>query len=230
MALVSFYDGENHAYWDASLGARVGFLRYGDCDPQRPQGFQLDFYGAAISRLDVEHRQDLVSTDYVFGFPLTYGVGDWQFKFGYAHTSSHLGDERAVRVPGSLAERVNYVRDGLVLGVSHYPYPFWRQYVEAGWAFNTSGGAEPFEFQFGTELSPPGPTGRSSAPFLAVNAHLREEHNYGGDFAVRTGWLRRGQYGQTLRAGIHYFVGKSSQYQFFDDSEQQLGLGIWYDL
>jgi hypothetical protein len=230
MALVAFYDGEQQAFWDATLGARVGLVRFGDRDPLLPQGYQLDFYGAAISRLDVEHRQDLVATDYVFGFPLTYGVDDWQFKLGYAHVSSHLGDERAIREAGALADRINYVRDGVVLGASHFLYPFWRQYAEVGWAFHTSGGAEPIELQFGSEFCQPGPTCSRFIPFLAVNGHLREEQSFGGDFAVQTGWLRRGDYGQTLRLGLHFYTGKSSQMQFFEQSEEQVGLGVWYDL
>ena len=32
-----------------------------------------------------------------------------------------------------------------------------------------------------------------------------------------------------MRAGLHYYNGKSSQYQTFDDSEQQIGFGLWYD-
>jgi hypothetical protein len=230
MALVSFYDGENHAYWDAWLGARVGLVRYGDCPPLRPQGYQLDFYGAAIARLDVEHHQDLESTDYIFGFPLTYGEGDWQYKLGYAHTSAHLGDEHAIRVDDSLDDRVNYVRDAVVFGVSHFPYPFWRQYSEVGYAFHTSGGAEPLEAQFGAEFSTPGPTTPRGVPFLAVHTHLLEEHDFGGNFALQTGWLRRGEFGQTFRVGLHFLTGKSSQFQFFDQSEEQLGLGVWYDL
>jgi hypothetical protein len=230
MALVSFYDGDNRAFWDATLGARIGLVRWGDRDPVLPQGYQLDFYGAAVSRLDVEHRQDLVASDYVFGFPLTYGVDDWQFKFGYAHVSSHLGDERAIRDPDALDNRINYVRDGLVLGASHYPYPFWRQYAEIGWAFHTSGGAKSLELQFGSEFSKPDPTCSRFVPFLALNGHLREEQNFGGDFALQTGWLRRGEYGQTFRFGFHFYTGNSSQMQFFQKSEEHLGLGIWYDL
>ncbi len=230
MSLVTIYTMDDRTLWDATLGARVGFLRYGDCNPLRPQGWQLDFYGAAIARLDLEHREDLDSTDFAFGFPLTYGVGDWQFKFGYAHISSHMGDEYAIRYAGSLDDRINFVRDGLVLGASYYPLPFWRQYGELGWAFNADGGAEPWDVQFGAEFSSPGPTGCYGTPFLAVNGHLRQEHNFGGDFAAQTGWLRRGEYGQTFRVGVHFYTGKSSQYEFFDNSEEQIGIGIWYDL
>jgi hypothetical protein len=229
MALVAFYESGDRALWDATLGGRVGLWRYGDCDPLFPQGYQLDFYGAAVARLDVENEQDLDATDYVFGFPMTYGVGSWQFKFGYAHISSHLGDELALRDPDTLDERVNYVRDAIVCGVSCYPLPVWRQYAEVGWAFHISGGAQPWEAQFGSELALPGPTGAVGTPFVAVNGRMREEHQFGGDVAVQAGWLRRGVFGQTLRFGAHYYNGKSSQFQFYDNSEEQIGLGLWYD-
>jgi hypothetical protein len=229
MALVAFYESGDRTLWDATLGGRVGLLRCGDCDPLFPQGYQLDFYGAAVARLDVEHHQDLDSTDYVFGFPVTYGVGNWQFKLSYAHLSSHLGDELALRDPDTLDERVNYVRDAIVFGTSCYPHPVWRQYAEVGWAFHNSGGAQPWDAQFGSELSQPGPTGPGGSPFLAVNGRMREEHDFGGDLSVQAGWLRRGEFGQTLRFGAHYYNGKSSQFQFYDNFEEQMGIGLWYD-
>jgi hypothetical protein len=229
MGLVAFSDLDDRFLWDASLGGRVGFLRYGNDDPIHPEGYQLDFYGAAIARLDVDNQQDLDSTDYVFGFPITYSVGQWQYKFGYAHISSHLGDELAIRVPGTLADRVNYVRDSFVYGVSYYPTPAWRVYAEAGWAFHRSDGAGPWDTQFGTEFSRPGPTGSRGTPFFAMNVRLRDDLDLGGDVNFQAGWLRRNILGQTLRIGAQLYSGKSSQFQFFDDSENQLGLGIWYD-
>ncbi len=230
MALVTFYEaGDARPLWDATLGGRVGMLRYGNEGCVNPAGYQLDFYGAAIARLDVENRQDLDSTDYVFGLPLTWGDEQLQFEFAYDHLSSHLGDEFAISHPGSLADRVNYVRDSFEFGTSYYVIPAWRIYGELGWAFHRSGGAEPLALQFGTELSRPGPTGDRGSPFIALNARLREEHDFGGDLAVQAGWLRRGVLGQTFRFGFHYYNGKSSQSQFFQTSEEQIGLGLWYD-
>ena len=219
----------NHSFWDATVGGRGGVLRYGDCDPLHPHGWQLDVYGAAIVRMDAELHQDLNSADYVFGFPITYGVADWQFKFGYAHLSSHLGDELIIRNPDAIDDRVNYVRDGLVFGSSWFPVPACRLYGEFDWAFHNSGGAAPIAFQFGNELSRPGPTGLGGSPFLAVNGRMREEVNYGGDLTAETGWLWRGDTGEVFRVGAHYYNGKSSQSQLFNDSEQQIGLGLWYD-
>ncbi len=216
----------DHAYWDATVGGRGGVLRYGDHDPLHPQGWQLDVYGAAIVRMDAEIHQDLNSCDYVFGFPITYGVANWQFKFGYAHLSSHLGDEY-IRRTG--ADRINYVRDGLVFGTSWFPVPACRLYGEFDWAFHDDGGAAPIAFQFGNELSRPGPTGLHGSPFLALNGRLREEVDYGGDVTIDSGWLWRGDTGKTFRIGGHYYNGKSSQSQFYNYSEQQIGLGLWYD-
>ena len=226
---ITPFFSSNYSFWDATVGGRGGVLRYGDRDPLHPQGWQLDVYGAAIVRMDAEHHQDLDSADFVFGFPITYGVANWQFKFGYAHLSSHLGDEYAIRFPGALDDRVNYVRDGLIFGSSWFPVPACRLYGEFDWAFHNSGGADPIAFQFGNELSHPGPTGLHGTPFVAVNGRMRQEVDYGGDVTVQSGWLWRGDTGKVFRLGGHYYNGKSSQSQFFDTSEEQVGMGLWYD-
>ncbi len=227
IALV-FHEADGNAFWDAALGGRVGLLRFGNGAVIRPQGWQLDFEGVALPRLTLDDMRDLESVDFRAGVPLTYGVGNWQFKFAYYHLSAHMGDEFAIRNV-ALGDRINYVRDSLVLGASYYPVPVVRVYTEVGYALYALGGAEPWEFQFGTEISQPGPTGLYGTPFFAMNVHLREDHNFGGDFAAQAGWLWRGVSGQTIRLGAHYFNGKSSQYQFFNNSEEQIGVGMWYD-
>jgi hypothetical protein len=229
MALCTFGDLESRFLWDATLGGRVGFLRYGDNDPVMPSGYQLDFYGAAIARLDSDNKQDLESCDYVFGFPITWGDAQWQWKCGYAHISSHMGDEFAIRNPGALAARINYVRDSIVFGTSYYVVPGWRVYGEVDGAFHYSGGAKPIALQYGTELSEPGPTGECWTPFVAMNVRNRQEVDYSGDFTIQAGWLRRNVLDQTIRLGAQYYTGKSSQFEFFNRYEQQLGVAIWYD-
>ena len=156
-------------------------------------------------------------------------MDNWQFKLAAYHLSSHLGDEFIIANPGSLADRINYVRNELVLGASYYPQPIVRLYGEVGWCFHSDGGAEPWEIQFGTELSKPGPTGSNGSPFLAINAHLRQEVDWGGDITTQAGWLWRNDTGQVMRIGLHYFNGKSSQFETFNNFEQQIGFGLWYD-
>ncbi len=213
--------------WDGTVGGRRGLLRYGTGDPLKPEGWQVDLEGAALVRLNLGENRDVDASDFRFGVPVTYGVGNVQYKFGYYHLSSHLGDEFIVRT-GSTA-RVNYVRDAVMAGISYNPAPAWRIYGETAYAVFTAGGAEPWEFQVGLEYAQPGPTGVFGTPFFATNAHLREEVNFGGDWTTQLGWLWRGASGSTMRVGLHYVNGKSTQYQFFGSDEEQIGFGAWYD-
>ncbi|MBN1394668.1 MAG: DUF1207 domain-containing protein [Pirellulales bacterium] len=213
--------------WDATLGGRVGMLRYGTDNPLWPEGWQLDIEGAAFPRLDLENDRDLVSADYRFGIPLTTRRGCWEMKLAYYHLSSHLGDEYMIRHPGY--RRLNYVRDAVVLGMAIYFGPNLRLYSEADWAFNTDGGAKPWEFQFGIDWASAEPTGGWGAPFFAINGHLREANDYGGNMTVQTGWMWRGYSGHLCRVGMQYFNGFSDQGQFYDTFEEQIGVGLWYD-
>src|SRR3989304_2688691 len=83
--------------------------------------------------------------------------------------------------------------------------PACRLYGEFDWAFHNSGGADPIAFQFGNELSHPGPTGLHGTPFVAVNGRMRQEVDYGGDVTVQSGWLWRGDTGKVFRLGGHYY-------------------------
>ncbi len=217
----------NQTLWDVTLGGRRGIWRYGNGNPQKPEGWQLDIEGAALVRLNRDQNSDVDASDFRFGVPLTYGWGRWQYKMAYYHLSSHLGDELIERTPGVI--RKNYVRDAILFGASFNPSPAWRLYGETGYAFFADGGAEPWEFQFGVEYSQPGPTGSRGTPFFATNAHLREESNFGGDYTAQVGWLWRGETGSLFRTGFQFLAGKSNSYQFFNESEQQFGGAIWYD-
>ncbi len=214
-------------YWDATLGGRAGVLRFGNTDPSMPEGWQLDVEGAAFPRLDLDHDRDLVSSDFRFGVPLTARQGPLQMKFGYYHLSSHLGDEYMVRY--NTLNRRNYVRDSLVLGSGVFLNPSLRLYGEVGYAFYVDGGAEPWEFQFGAEYSPLDGRRMVGAPFLAVNGHLRQENDFGGNVTAQAGWQWRGRTGHVFRIGVHYLNGMSDQYQFYDQHEEQIGGGLWYD-
>ena len=225
---VLFHEDEDGLLLDATIGARVGVVRYGTPAVDKPEGWQLDVEAAAFPRLDPDEEMDLRSADFRAGTVLTRGVGRNQIKFGYYHLSSHLGDEFLLK--NEDFERINYSRDAIILGHSFTPTDDLRLYAETAWAFQNAGGSEPWEFQVGIDYSPARVTGFRGAPFLALNGHLREEHDFGGNFVLQTGWQWRGPGpGRLLRTGFHYYNGKSPQYSFFDEFEEQLGVGLWYD-
>jgi hypothetical protein len=220
-----YYDKKVGWTWDGSLGGHVGIIRYGTQDPAWPDGWQLDVDGVALPRLD--SNRNMVATDFRIGFPFTYREGKWEFKFGYYHLSSHLGDMYMLSHPDFV--RLNYVREQLVLGVAYRPIPDLRFYGEANWAFHVDGGAQPWEFQFGIDYSPSQPNGFWGAPFAAINSKVEEDLNYSGNVTVEAGWQWRGPTGHTFRTGLEYFDGFSFERQFYNQYQQFIGAGVWYD-
>jgi hypothetical protein len=228
LASVWSWEKDFGPVWDSALGGRVGILRYGTDNDSYPEGWQLDLEGAVFPRLDPNGvSTPLIATDYRAGIPLTYGRGPMHWKFAIYHISSHLGDEFLLSNPDY--PRINYCRDALALGAGYYCTDALRVYGEVGYAFSPVDGAEPWEVQFGADLSPPH-TDVTGSPFAAVNVHLREEVNFGGNFVVQIGWQwRQGENGRMFRLGVQYYNGMSDQYEFFDDYESKIGGGIWVD-
>ena len=212
--------------WDNNLGGRFGLFRFGPRDT--PEGVQLDFLGGVKLRIDPERKSEVRSYDFRADIPLTWGAGPHRWKFGYSHTSSHTGDEYLLRMDNPT--RLNYIRDSAVLGYSFYPVPELRFYGQAEYALYHAG-AEPWLFQFGIDIAPAHPTAFRGAPFLTLAGELHEEFNYGGAFIGQAGWAWRGRENPSgiLRLGMFYYNGKSSQFSFLNQFEEQLGGGMWYD-
>lgn len=223
--MVNYVD--DHALWENTLGTRVGILRYGEATPFLPNGFQLDIEGSAQVRLDLMENVDVQAVDFRAGIPLTYGVGPHRYKAAYYHLSSHAGDEFLIANP--MFDRLNFARDVFVLGYSYYWSPKLRLYAEMGWAFYTDVSKE-WEFQFGLDYAPTSPTGWRGEPFFAINGHLREELNFGGNLTMQVGWAWMGdQSSHLFRTGLHYYNGASNQFSFYQEFEQQIGVAVWYD-
>ena len=213
-------------FWDATLGARFALFRYGTPTAYRPEGWEVDLEGAAMPRLQPTlDSSPLVSTDYRIGVPVTYANGSWQFKTGYSHISAHLGDEYMILHPG--IHRLNYVRDSIMFAVGYFYTENMRLFAEFDYAFVTSDGSEPGEFQFGIDYSP---AKRGGAPFAAIYGDLRQELDYGGYFVAQAGWQWRGGAAMhTFRIGAQYLNGMSPQFEFYNQFEQYFSFGLWYD-
>jgi hypothetical protein len=228
MAAAFWHDSKLGWQLDYTVGGRFGLLRYGTADPIWPQGWQVDIEGAAFPRVNLDQNMDLDAADYRVGIPITYGRDRWQAKLAVYHLSAHVGDEFLIRNPSF--ERINYVRDAAVVGLSWYPATFARLYGEVEYGFNLDGGAKPWAFQGGFELSPLRYNGCSGDPFLAMNVSSRQDVGFGGNLSLQVGWQWRGLNNRKLlRTGLHYLTGKSTQFEFYNQHEDQLGIGFWYD-
>jgi hypothetical protein len=227
MAAEMVNDHRQGVLLDVALGSRVSIVRYGTVGPDA-EGWELQVYGAALTRLSMERQSDVEATDYVFGVPIVYRKGGTAVRFGYDHVSSHIGDEFMLKNPDW--QRINYVRDALAFAVVREVLPAVQVYGESSWAFHPDGGAGRWHFQFGSEYQPYVPPGWHGAPVVAVNTLLRQEFDFRGNFTAVAGWQWRGeQIDNLLRLGLIYYTGKSRQFSFYDKNETLTGAGIWYD-
>lgn len=225
-ALIDTSAGE--ARWDATLGSRVGLYRRENPPRMNLDAWQIDIEGAAMVRLDPQEKMDLEAGDYRFGLLWTGKRDNLALKFGYFHMSSHVGDEYLIKNP--TFERINYVRESLIMGASLQASPQWRVYGEVGWAAIATGGAEPWQLQLGTEYARLACRPTRGAPFVALNIQMREEVDFAPGVSILTGWQWRSpETGKAFRVGMQFFNGPSNQYQFYQQYDNQLGFGVWYD-
>ncbi|TWT71466.1 DUF1207 domain-containing protein [Crateriforma conspicua] len=228
ISTVIFGDNDDGVFWDATLGGRVGLLRYGTGQADGASGWQWDLEGAVITRLDLLHAEDVESMDYRFGTEITWAEGPWAMKFGYFHISSHVGDEYLIRNP--TFTRINYVTESWIAGGSYRPRDDIRLYGEFANAFRASGGAARYQFQTGAEYTPIAKVTRRGAPFAAVNLNFREAVDYDVSTTLQAGWsFQSPKSGRRIRFGAQYGDGPTSQFSFFQNRESYLGLGVWFD-
>ncbi len=226
LQMVYSRDTKNgRAVGDSTLGGRAGLFRITDSSGD---AFQLDIDGAVFARiLPSEPSTALEGSDYRVGLFGTWKRDATSFKFGYAHISSHIGDEFLELNPG--LSHVNYVRDSLVAGISQDLTDSHRIYGEIGYAA-VAGGAKPLEGQLGAEWTPRADDVWTGAPFVAVNGIFREEQGSNVGLNSTAGWGWQGQKtSRRLRVGANWYNGPSLQYSFVNRWENLVGGGIWLD-
>jgi len=238
------YDKDLNWMWDITLGGRTPLIRYGTRSKLYPEGWQLDMEGSVNLRLHMRECMDMEANDFRFGLPVSYGTKVWQFRTGYYHVSTHMGDERMIRhfdagytgtgpvggpgdpaIPNNTAGmgtrnnssyRTNYYREAWLFSYAYRPTDNTRLYAEVDYAILWGASTKPWHFQLGAEYSPlyPASRGEWGTPFAAINVRLMQEHNFDGNMTLQTGWQWRGSRNQLFRIGVQYFTGVSEQYSF----------------
>lgn len=212
---------------DTSIGLTAGLLRYEPAD--RGYAVQLDGFAVVMSRFS-EWNYEVVA-DYRAGLPVTFACGPWQGKFGYEHTSSHLGDDTITRTG---RQPILYVRDELVAGVGRR---MWddriRAYGQAAWKFHgtVEGGGSPWRFDAGLEAYWRNATRCWGAPFAAMNLGLDGEVDYDAAWTVQVGWAWRDPTRRLSNARVfgEFYSGRSPYGQFYQTREQFYGFGLSLD-
>ena len=224
---IQFYDTEDDWQFDSSIGGQWGLFRIGTQDAFFPQGWQLDVEASAQFRHSDFASQHVLTNDIRFGLPLSFSRNNHKTKLAVYFLRSNPTDDLWDAIQ-AVATDEYFERKAFVLGHSVYLTNSFRVYGEAGYAFSSKI-SDKWEFQFGAECAPVCPTGILGAPFLAANALLREEVDFGGTVTLQGGWAWRKRNGRLFRIGVHYANGKSNQFALQNLHEQQFGFGLWQD-
>lgn len=85
---------------DVSFGDTIAIYRWCNVWPWDGE-LQIELEGALWATFDpCTPSAPLLNADYYGGIPITYSIGDWQFRFRVFHISSHIGDEFLLDHPG----------------------------------------------------------------------------------------------------------------------------------
>ena len=219
---VSTLDNAVNSYTlDNSIGATVGLFRV------EPRGsdmrFQLDLFGVVQTRLS---PNDLIATDYRFGFPVTFRRGNWQGKLGYEHTSAHIGDEFA-RNSGRLP--INYSKDEIVGAVGRFfPDLDLRVYGQISYAArqDLDNSPSPWRFDAGFQWVSTAATGYDGAPFVAFHVESRPENGFNLNVVAQAGIVFQNPYQRlgNIRFYGEYYNGHTQFGQFFFEKEHYFAI------
>jgi hypothetical protein len=212
---------------DTAIGGTFALARYGACDDPR-HAVQADFFAVVFSRFAQTSR--LLDSDYRFGFIGTFAWGGWEGKFGYEHTSTHIGDEYLDEV---LDFRKELIRDELVIALGYRWLNQFRFYGQVAYSLDirTPGiESQRDRWNFGAEWYENVKSPWYGQPYAAVDADLRGDQDYQFNFTGQVGWMWRDPAKRPFfRLLAQYYNGRSIYGHFSDEDESWYALGMAMD-
>ncbi|MBA3731557.1 MAG: DUF1207 domain-containing protein, partial [Gammaproteobacteria bacterium] len=119
--------------------------------------FELGIQAGIFSLFNLDTASlNLINTDFVIGFPVSYRRGAFSARGRVYHQSSHLGDEFLLGNPG--VERINLSYEDAELLLA-YDLPGIRVYGGGGYIFAANPGLDPAHWHAGLETRWPGALG-----------------------------------------------------------------------
>ncbi|MCB1107457.1 MAG: DUF1207 domain-containing protein [Chlamydiia bacterium] len=175
---------------------------------------------------------ELVNTDYLVGFPLSYAFDKWAFRLRVYHVSCHLGDEFLVHNPG--VERVNPSMEAIDLFGSYQVNSALKVYAGLGWVFHSDKTypiEPPLYVEWGGEVRLLGQKffyhRLYGTAFLAIYLRNWQVNDWNLDGTYMGGYeiSKLQGVGRKMRIFINYHRGYSEG-QFFKDRTSWTGFGF----
>jgi hypothetical protein len=218
------YTSQNR--FEGAIGATVEMLRYSPPDQTRwafgffGSGFiWLDQYGATFPMRD---------SDWYAGFYLSQATGPFSYCLEAVHQSSHLGDSL-----DGLQDPLLYNGEYLNFTASFQPSEDLRLYAGGGAWTHLEPPDKSFFASLGTEIySAPIDLGGTFLRGYGT-LHLKWKDQAGGTLnkTVQLGvqWKFKKEESRALRFALVYYNGNHEFGQFYQDRDEHLGIGVYFD-
>jgi Protein of unknown function (DUF1207) len=194
------------------------------------RGWEASLQGAFHAQFDIDRQLDNVGWDGWYGFVVAAVPLDrLSVRLGWLHDSSHVGDEYAERTG---RRRIGYTRQEWIVGASWLTDRGLRLYGELGYATQMSNEElqEPTRLQAGLEWHPAKRVeGRYRGWYGAADLSSMQERDWKVDTSVQAGY-RIDSGNKIWRFGIDWYNGRPPIGEFFQHTEQYIGLGMWIDI
>jgi hypothetical protein len=209
-----------------SLGENLPLYRW-----TSPAGHQWEVGGLALVTpiFDRANADDLVTADYLLGLFLGWRWGALSGLARAYHTSSHLGDELALR--GGV-QRVNLSYETLDARLSWDLIPELRLYGGAGYHVRTDPKSlDPWWLQLGLEFRSSWRAWQMLRPVAAADLQSRQENDWHPALSLRAGVQLDSVsvLGRTAQLLLEYYTGDSREGQFYTRDVEYFGFGVHFN-
>jgi uncharacterized protein DUF1207 len=174
---------------------------------------------------DRDHEDDLLTEDYLLGLFLGWRHGSLAGLARVYHTSSHLGDELALR--GTIT-RVNLSYETLDVRLGWDFTPEFRLYGGVGYLLRRDPSSlDPWWLQAGLEYRSAWRAWQILRPVAALDLQSRQTNDWQPALSLRAGaqFDSVSVLGRNLQLLFEYYIGDSREGQFYTRDIQYIGFG-----
>lgn len=176
---------------------------------------------------------ELMNTDYLLAFPISYAFNKWAYRLRLYHVSTHLGDEYMAHNPD--IKRVNPSNEAIDFFVSYQATESVRVYLGPGWVIHTDRTYpfDPFYIEYGGDASFFGYKSYHHKIYgtFFVAAYWRNwqacQWSLDGTYMAGYEWSKLQGLGKKLRLFVNYHHGYSPG-QFFKERASYGGIGFMW--
>jgi hypothetical protein len=221
-------DASEDQFLAGLVGISSEFSLYGGRNTKTNAAWQWDIEAGILSQFNMDSSSDdLLNTDFLVGFPVTYANDPLLLRFRVMHQSSHLGDEFILS--GEAPDRINLSLEFVEL-LAAYRFNEWRFYGGGSTALRKSPESlEARTLQAGLDYRE---TLTESGMDLigGINYRIIEETEWEPGVGVQAGVLlgNRVPEASGLSLRFEYYDGPLPFGQFYTTQADYLGLGIHF--